>query len=304
MVLCHRCHKLVDDSPSDYPRASLEKMKNVHERRVRLLMSLAPKKKTAVVRFAAPIGGQRVAVGEDEVLPVLRKRYPVSRAGVEINLTALHGQPEDANFYGVAERQIRQGVESLLGPNGEGTNAGHVSLFALGPIPLLILLGKHLTNKVPLDLYQRHRDRETWAWKKRGTPVRYVFRTMQDKGSRAPVALVLSLSGTIRVAELPQETRDSATVYELTLDGMVPATTFLNLAADLESFRTTYQRAIAFIVKAHGLIPSIDLFAAVPAPVAVLCGRELLPKVHPGLRVFDRDRILNAYIQKLEIKHI
>ena len=48
-------------------------------------------------------------------------------------------------------------------------------------------------------------------------------------------------------------------------------------------------------------LDTIDLFPAVPAPIAVLCGRELLPKVHPKLRVYDNDRDAGGFTFKLEV---
>jgi hypothetical protein len=74
-------------------------------------------------------------------------------------------------------------------------------------------------------------------------------------------------------------------VYELTLDGITPSPAFLSLREDLENFRIAYQGALAEIAKIHGSLKELDLLPAVPAPVAVLCGREALPKVHPALRV-------------------
>ena len=55
------------------------------------------------------------------------------------------------------------------------------------------------------------------------------------------------------------------------------------------------------ITKRHGLMDSVDVFPAVPAPIAVLCGRELLPKVHPRIRVFDYDRTNGGFTFKLTI---
>lgn len=90
------------------------------------------------------------------------------------------------------------------------------------------------------------------------------------------------------VAALPEAVFASSTIYEMTLDGQTPSVTFLNTEGDLERFRVAYQELLAVIQKEHLGLPELDLFLAVPAPIAVLCGRELLPKVHPRLRVFDR----------------
>jgi SMODS-associated and fused to various effectors sensor domain len=54
-------------------------------------------------------------------------------------------------------------------------------------------------------------------------------------------------------------------------------------------------------MKNHGLVEAINLFPAVPAPIAVLCGRELLPKVHPRLRVYDYNKNNGGFTFALEV---
>ena len=154
---------------------------------------------------------------------------------------------------------------------------------------LLAFLGRQLTSKVPLDLYQRHRDTESWTWKPDGPPLNFRIDQIR-RGDPKKVALVFSLSGKIDLDRLPQVTRDSFSIYELTMDGVVPTTTFLRTRRDLEGFRLSYQELLGTIAQDHGRLEEIDVFPAVPAPVAVLLGREPLPRVHPKLRFFDQDQ--------------
>ena len=58
MLLCPKCHKLIDDHPGDYTRATLESYKTAHEDRIKHVTSLGPNRKTAVLVFKALIGGQ------------------------------------------------------------------------------------------------------------------------------------------------------------------------------------------------------------------------------------------------------
>jgi hypothetical protein len=82
---------------------------------------------------------------------------------------------------------------------------------------------------------------------------------------------------------------------------MTASPTFLSLRQDLENFRLVYQNALAEIVRKHGRLQEIDLFPAVPAPVAVLCGRETLPKTHPALRVYDYDKTQGGFTYQLTV---
>jgi hypothetical protein len=62
-----------------------------------------------------------------------------------------------------------------------------------------------------------------------------------------------------------------------------------------------YQELLGTIGQDHGRLDEIDFFPAVPAPVAVLCGRELLPKVHPRLRVFDFNKQTSGFAFQLTV---
>ena len=101
---------------------------------------------------------------------------------------------------------------------------------------------------------------------------------------------MLSLSGTVALSELPHEL-DQLTVYEITLaGGTKPDPGFLRQAEDLETFRELYQRFLRDLRRDHPRLQEIHLFPAVPAPVAVTCGRELMHKVDPTLVIYDNNK--------------
>jgi hypothetical protein len=246
----------------------------------------------------ARVGGDAVQVPFDQIIEATAPRYPSSSQPFEIDLTGFSDR--GTAFIRTASDEIEQRVKRFFDPGSEGFRAQHISVFALAPIPLLVFLGRQLTNKVPSEVFQRHRDTEDWTWKKAGRAARYTFRRRRAGNGRG-VALLLSLSGTIPLSTLPDDIRRTHTIYEITLDRMTPKPTYLRLRSDLETFRIVYQEALGAILKNHGLVRSIQLFPAIPAPVAVLCGRELLPKVHPRLRVYDYDKTKGGFDFTLEV---
>lgn len=286
MLLGAKCHKLIDDNPSDYTRKSLEGFKRSHENRVRHVTELGADRKTSVIVFKSQIGGQTVSVPFDQIVEATMPRFPVTRDPLTVDLAAI--PVAGPAFNKVACETIRRRVAEALRPEAEATKSGHVSVFAIGPMALLAFLGRQLTNKIPVDLYQRHRDTETWTWKRQGPQVKYEVRQIK-KGDRKKVAVVLSLSGKIDLARLPQKTKAQFSIYEISLRGVVPVTTFLRTRRDLEAFRLAYQELLAMVAAQHGHLETIDVYPAVPAPIAVLLGREPLPRVHPKLRFFDHD---------------
>jgi hypothetical protein len=217
-----------------------------------------------------------------------------------IDLTNIHG--ENSAFLQTAAENIRREVGRLYSPGMDIEKTRHISLFALAPMPLLIYLGWQLGNKIPVELYQRHRDTEDWTWKAPdGQSVVYEFRLLKKGTKRSNVALILSLSGIISTESLPPDIDDSFYIYEITLVGLTPAPTFLRTKEALMGFKNIYQSSLRAIMRDHGTFTAMHLFPAVPAPIAVLCGRELLSKVDPTLRVYDYDKTKVGFNFALEV---
>ena len=299
MLLCPQCHKLIDDDPATYPVGVLEKYKESHEHRIRHVTGLGPDLKTTVVQLKSRIAGQVVAIPIAQVTNAVAPRFPKDASGHVIDLTGI--EVEGQAFFEAAAQTIKQRVERLFEHGMELEQTKHISLFALAPIPLLVYLGRALSNKVPVDAFQRHRDTEDWVWKTDGAPVAYRFAKLRDGIDRTSVALILSLSGKVHLESLPPDIDNRFTIYELTLDGMDPTPTFLRQRQDLERFKDVYQGALRTILKDHGQIEGIRFFPAIPAPVAVHCGRELLPKVDPQLLVYDYDKKLGGFVLIMKI---
>jgi len=302
MLLCPQCHKLIDDHPDLYPVAILQKYKESHEARIFHVTSLGPDKKTTVVQLKARIAGQTIAIPVAQVTKAVAPRYPTDAKGHLIDLTAVNS--EGKAFIEEACRCIKQKIERLYEPVMDVHETRHISLFALAPIPLLIYLGSQLSNKVPVDVFQRHRDTEDWVWKDSGTPAEYRFDKIREGRGQGCIALILSLSGKVKPEALPPTIDEQFTVYELTLANMDTNPTYLRQRDDLTRFKDTYQAALRTIARECGQCDSIHLFPAVPAPVAVFCGRELLPKVDPKLVVYDYDKRLGGFTPIIEVNQV
>lgn len=302
MLLCPQCHKLIDDHPDKYPVTVLAKYKEAHEDRILHVTGLGPDRKTTVVQLKARIAGQAIAIPVAQVTNAVAPRYPTDAKGHLIDLTAINS--EGKAFIEEASRCIKQKIERLYEPGMDVHETRHISLFALAPIPLLIYLGSQLSNKVPVDVYQRHRDTEDWAWKDSGTPAEYRFDKIREGTGQGCIALILSLSGKIKPEALPSSIDETFTIYELTLANMEPNPTYLRQRNDLTRFKDAYQAALRTIARECDRCNAIHLFPAIPAPVAVFCGREILPKVDPKLVVYDYDKRHGGFTPIIEVNQV
>jgi hypothetical protein len=301
VLLCATCHKLIDDRPTDYPRAVVEAFKEQHEERISHVTSLGPDVQTSVVQVKARIASSAVDIPAPHIYEAVSPRYPVDKRGHIIDLTS-YGDEDRQEYYRLASQEIRRQIARIYDPGMDIERTRHISLFALAPIPLLTFLGSCLSNKIAVEFYQRHRSGDQpWKWKTDGEPVRYKLRKVRSGTDLAAVALLISLSGTVNENSLPANIDSRFSVYEITLADQTPNVDFLRQRRDLEEFRIEYRNFLSSLMKDHPDVKELHVFPAVPAPVAVACGHDLLPKVHPALLVYDYDKKRGGFIMGLQV---
>jgi hypothetical protein len=108
------------------------------------------------------------------------------------------------------------------------------------------------------------------------------------------------LSGKVAVDQVVAAMGGAVTVYELTLKDESPRPTFLRLRDDLVRFTAVYREALATMRATHPNLLELGVFPAVPTPVAVAMGRELLPKIDPVLLVHDFDKV-NGFQRRMQV---
>jgi len=286
MLLCADCHHLIDTHKNDYSVDLLKEHKREHEERIYALTALGPEQRTTVIQLRGTIGGQPVDIPGTDIEAALRPRYPARLPGVLVDLTSI--QRETPSFFDLARDQIRRELRPALRAELESKRVQHYSVLALAPIPVLVCLGRELGNKVNVDLFQRQRDpARGWRWYDDGPIVDFDLVRLRTGTTSDRVGLLLSISARLDLASLPSEVDDQFTLYELVPRGVAPSVELIRRREDLLAFRTAYRAALESICSAHSGLQSLLLFPAVPAPIAVACGQEIMPKAHPALRVFD-----------------
>lgn len=299
MLVCLKHSKLIDGKNREkYSIEDLRQQKKEHEDRIRRQTALQPNNTTTILRFMANIGDRPVNVSLNDASHAILPKFSADEHGVLIDFTNRPGRGED-NFWTSFAEEIEKQVERDLADTNSRKRPTHISIFALGPIPLLMKLGNTIGNTISADLYQRHRDTENWAWKSENDePFDYDMREVLEKDSK-DVALVLSLSGKIHKEEVYKVLKNKPHLYEIYIEE--PNTGFLNQKSRLEKFRETYRSLLSKIRDRHGEDVKIHIFPAIPAPIAVLCGRELLPKSDPSIIVYDHEKDKEGFIPILTI---
>lgn len=300
MLLCPGCHKLVDEDPETYTVEHLREIKTAHEDRVFQLTDTRPDQSTVAIVLTGQIAGDTPLVTKEQIDAAILPRYASQRNLHKIDLTGFTDR-QQANFWTLAATQIREGMSGFYRTPFDGGEPKHVSVFALAPIPLLMVLGSCLSDKRPTVLYQRHRDTDDWQWKKNGPSVGFACRIIQRGAGLDKVAVLVSVSGSQSLDDIAACVDSSFTVYQLVPDGVNPSLGILQTEATLQAFRTAFQQLIRTIDAEHPGLDTVHLFPAVPAPCAVAMGRDLLPKRDPAFLVYDFDKSGGGFTAATEI---
>lgn len=302
MLVCTECHHLIDSKEHEhsYPADLLKLFKIEHEQNIEFAKEiLTAGQKTQLLRCRANILSEVSQISFEQMTQATLPRFPRSRRFIDIDMTRAPGT-DSSEYWASKKQEITDAITRALLPGGADFEIDHLSIFALGPMPLLIHLGNRLSNKVTTDLFQRHRDSENWMWKSSDDEIGFQFEKIRD-GSCKDIILLLNLSGRNSVATLPEELESNKPVYEVTLRDRTATPTFLNSKNTLEQFKLFYRGLIDQIKIQHREISKIHLFPAVPAPIAVLCGRELLHKADPVLVVYDYNKNKNGFEFAMEV---
>ena len=299
MLVCSKHSKLIDGrNKANYTIEDLQQYKKSHEDRIRRQTELQPDHKTTVLRFMANIGDRAVTISVNNAYHAILPKFPADDRGITINFTNRPGRGEK-NFWESCSDDIESSISRELSEGNDRTCPNHISIFALGPIPLLMKLGQSIGNTISADLYQHHRDTENWIWKTEDQDLfEYNTREVLETNSK-DVALVLSLSGKIHEEEVYKVFEYKPHLYEIYIEE--PNTGFLNQKSRLKKFRETYRSLLSKIRNRHSGDVKIHIFPAIPAPIAVLCGRELLPKSDPSVIVYDHEKNKEGFIPILTI---
>ena len=175
----------------------------------------------------------------------------------------------------------------------------HVSLFALAPQPLLILLGSMLTDLVLTDVFAHHKEPEGWTWADEGEDLGFRV-TPPPPDAKGDPCLVLSVSGTVSDDRISHAAigRDIA-IWRL--DVMEAHNDCLKTREQLSGFRAAVGPPLAQIKARRGQPRHPHIFPALPAAMAVELGRVRSPKADQPWEIYDQNNAMGGFVRALAV---
>lgn len=311
LLVCRSCHKPVDDGgvAGRYTIDELTRRKQEHEERIRMLTAIGVDRAAFVVRMVGAVRPTPPELTRDSVLSA------ATAAGIyPQKLPTSHWRDVDLDLRADGEQACREDFErcvprirNLIARVHEGVRVEaieRVAVFAIARIPLLIELGARLDDKLQTLVFHRHRrdDRNAWRWPDEPeAPAEFEIRPIRN-GDGSRVALLVCLSGTIHVDELPDEIAASHAIYGLfPAPPSEPDPTLIRSPQTLANFESTARQFLARLEADHGKLSRVSLFPSVGVAPAITLGRVLMPQLSPSWLVFDRDA-QGQFFEALEVK--
>lgn len=299
MLVCHDCHEKIDQNVDGtrYKASLLIEWKRQHEERVRIVTGVSPTRKSHVILYGGKIGQENSPLQSDSAIAAMFPEwFPAEERPITLSMRSEHEDTGEL-FWQSEAAHLRAAFERQVVPRINEANPNHFSVFAFANQPLLILLGMLLTDKVPAELYQLHREPAGWHWQ--DGPEGFSFRTVAPQQHHGTPALVISLSASIDAERITSILGSETAIWELTLEES--HNDFLKSRTQLAAFREAARKLMVEIAHHHGQRTPLNIFPAMPVACAVELGRVRMPKADMPWVIFDQNNKLGRFIKALEV---
>lgn len=281
MLACFGCHSRIDRNGknNEFTAEQLRAMKREHEVRIERIYSATGTRDSLPILMSFPIAAHVpvIELGQVHHAMLLNSdftRFPVAEA-IHIDKGDFDTLDSEADFWPRAEASLGQVYERRIKPAIEGkTGAGHLTIAAFAPIPLLMKLGSLLGDKVEATVLDLPGDR--WLWDRGlNCPAPQFTYAVPDTLPRE-VAAVVSISN---IAQ-PPAGRDL-----VEFKAIAPNRGIIRTEAHVQAFRREFNAFLLHLHRAGARV--VHLHPATPLSASVEIGRLLLPKLFDEIHVWE-----------------
>lgn len=300
MLLCDKHHRLIDkEDVAGHPVERLKAMKALHESRIERLTAISPSKSSHVLLYGANIGKFSAPLTYEHCSEAMHpSRYPASDQPITVSLTNSSFEDNQERYWEIEATQLKSMLTQHLRPRLSSGEIKHLSVFALAPQPLLILLGTELSELSNCEVYQRRKEPPSWKWEDQPLEVVYTV-TEPAAHLTGPPALVFSLSATISDDRIHRVLSDSAAIWRVTVDQ--PHNDFIRSQVQVGEFRKVMRPLLNRIKAKHGESATVHVFPAMPVSLAVEFGRVVNLKADLPMRIYDENKGQGGFVAALNI---
>lgn len=297
LLLCHPCHRMVDDPANIeyWTEQRLAQRKEEHESRVCRATDFATLTQAILITTEGKVRGSLAQVNPRQVMHAMIEAgliTHVDRGQRNEHVIQLQGSPRKSYYWEAGRDQIDDIVRRALVAAAKG-EVERLALFAMAPIPLLVYLGAALGSKLGTTVFDKHRDdtgSDSWTWRQqKGEATAFEVVEDEEDPEATEVVAEVAVSGSATAGSVPPEIAGLPRIRLRPAKGGGRA----GLVESEEDLAAVVRAWTDLLAKAETLYPKVKtlhVIAAVPVSVAVSMGRQRMRGAHPELVVYELDQ--------------
>ncbi|TAV98447.1 SAVED domain-containing protein [Rhizobium ruizarguesonis] len=302
MLLCDVHHRVIDghDTRGEYPADLLRRLKEEHESRIETVTSIRRDASCHVIRYGAGIGRNESPVNVDAVKSALLPEfYPAHGGMIDLDIPDLGIPDHDPSYWPVHQKSLRDKYFERVKGRLERGEINRLAVFGLAPMPLLIELGRLISDISEAHVRQLLREPKGWQWDKADPSLK--LEVALAPKVRGKVALKLGVSAAIGDERVFEALGDDVSIWSLS--AVAAHNDIMRTPEDLRIWRQEVRRVLEAIKVHHSGADFLHVFPAIPVSAAVELGRVWMPKAHLPMRIYDHNRALGGSRPTLDIVH-
>lgn len=297
ILLCKDHHKVIDDAGGvkKYGVELLRNLKKEHEKRIEQVTGICPEKKSLVVCYTPKIGDRVHTITTSETTETLfPERYPIYPEPIRLDASNIPYDDNQKKYWEVLPDILIENYRLKL--KDELVKVPHVSVFAIAPQPLLILLGTLIGDLYKVDVWQKHRESQAWKWLKGGDKNDFIVIRPEDK-TKEPV-LIFAISGSEITEKVMKQLGEGYSYWLVTCEN--PGRDMMRTKKQLEEFGKL-MRDLINEINESAVGKTLKVFPAMPLSCAILFGRVRLPKSDIPWELYDQPKPHEEYVKTIII---
>ncbi|WP_339908963.1 HNH endonuclease [Symmachiella dynata] len=300
MLVCYGCHRTIDKHKDGgrYPADLLRRWKAEHERRIEIVTGINPRKSSQVVVYGANVGDHSSPLNFTEAAQAMFPSvYPAEDRAIELGTINSSFDDRSERFWDIEAENLKAQFARRVRERISAGEINHVSLFALAPQPLLILLGTLMIDITNAEVFQRHREPQTWCWPDIAGEI--TFRVEEPADTNGIPVLVLALTASVTDDRITGVVGSAVSIWRVTVDN--PHNDLIKSREHLAAFRSVVRPLLDRIKACHGQSTPLHVFPVMGIAPAIEFGRVRMPKAHMPWKIYDQVNARGGFIPALTI---
>ena len=293
MLVCERCHKLMDSEETGYTAEQLLAMKKEHEQRIANVATIKPDLQSEIVIFNANIANRSIKISDYAAKSaIIPEYYPAREAPFNLSPDLSLYDNEDS-YWSTMETHL----ERQWGQYEQTIRSKHISLFAIAPQPLLFKLGTLINRNYNVDVRQSQGSVDNWKWLCDKQTAKIETQIVDAKDTAADPIITFELTANLSIDELREEFGEGI-IYRITAETC--SSEIIKSRRDLRAVINEYRNALGSIRETFGKNVKIKIVPIAPVSVLTEAGRQTM-KGDPQMTIYDRNYITKDWTAALTL---